>query len=180
MRIILIPLQLYQYGSQLPVNQIMKFWYTHFSTPSDTTFILEEIAQALDTKKESVQLKLSTMVSKGTIVPCQKVAGLVVRGFYSDKKISLPVKPIQESSSLQTEFIPTPKTARAWPHLMHIAEKIAPQQVCDIGLLIGYSCLQALLPREIVFGKENQPFAQRTDLGWCIVGCGNSSVVIAS
>lgn len=59
---------------------------------------------------------------------------------------------------------------------MHMAEKLAPQQVCDIGLLIGYNCHQALLPREIVSGKENQPFAQRTDLVWSIIGCGNSTV----
>lgn len=150
--------------------------YALLDTQSDATFILEEIAQALDTKKESVQLKLSTMVSKSTVVPCQKIIGLKVRGFYSDKKISLPVTYSREFIPANRTHIPTPKTARVWPHLMHIAEKIAPKQVCDIGLLIGYNCPQALLPREIVSGKENQPFAQRTDLGWSIVGCGNSSV----
>ncbi len=65
--------------------------YAPLDTQSDTTFILKEIAQALDTTKESVQLKLSTMVSIGTVVPCQKLTGLQVRGFYSGKKISLPV-----------------------------------------------------------------------------------------
>lgn len=175
MRIILVPLQLYQYGSQLPKPNHEVLVYALLDTQSDTTFILEEIAQALDTKKESVQLKLSTMVSKSTIVPSQKVAGLVMRGFYSDKKISLPVTYSREFIPANRTHIPTPKTARAWPHLMHIAGKIAPQQVCDIGLLIGYNCPQALL-REIVSVKENQPFAQRTDLGWSIVGYGNSSV----
>ncbi|XP_073667523.1 uncharacterized protein [Paramisgurnus dabryanus] len=150
--------------------------YALLDTQSDTTFILEEIAQALDTKKEAVQLKLSTMVSKSTIVPCQKVTGLMVRGFYSDKKIALPVTYSREFIPANRTHIPTPKTARVWPHLMHIAEKIAPQQVCDIGLLIGYNCPQALLPRKIVSGEENQPFAQKTDLGWSIVGCGNPSV----
>ncbi|XP_052445763.1 uncharacterized protein LOC127987458 [Carassius gibelio] len=157
-----------------PTHEVLV--YALLDTQSDTTFILEEIAQALDTKKESVQLKLSTMVSKSTVVPCQKIIGLKVRGFYSEKKISLPVTYSREFIPANRTHIPTPKTARVWPHLMHIAEKIAPKQVCDIGLLIGYNCPQALLPREIVSGKENQPFAQRTDLGWSIVGCGNSSV----
>lgn len=45
-----------------------------------------------------------------------------------------------------------------------------------LGLLIGYNCSQALLPREVVSGKENEPYAQRTDLGWSIVGHGNACV----
>ena len=42
-----------------------------------------------------------------------------------------------------------------------------------MGLLIGYNCPQALVPRQVVPGKESQPFAQRTDLGWSVVGYGN-------
>ncbi|KAJ8361824.1 hypothetical protein AAFF_G00418650 [Aldrovandia affinis] len=71
------------------------------------------------------------------------------------------------------DHIPTPETAKAWPHLEHLANEIAPQQSCDVGLLIGYNCPQALVPRQVVSGGENQPFAQRTDLGWSIVGYGN-------
>lgn len=71
------------------------------------------------------------------------------------------------------DHIPTPETAKAWPHLEHIADEIAPQQSCDVGLLIGYNCPQALVPRQVVPGEENQPFAQRTDLGWSVVGYGN-------
>ena len=44
---------------------------------------------------------------------------------------------------------------------------------CEVGLLIGYNCLQALLPREILSGEESHPYAQRTDLGWSIVGRSN-------
>lgn len=42
---------------------------------------------------------------------------------------------------------------------------------CEVGLLIDYNCQQALLPREVLAGTENQPYAQLTDLGWSIVGC---------
>ncbi len=101
--------------------------YALLDTQSDTTFILilEEIAQVLDTTHESVQWKLSTMVSKSTVVPCQKLTGLQVRELYSGKKISLPVTYSREFIPANRTHIPTPKTARAWPHLMHIAKEIA-------------------------------------------------------
>ena len=41
---------------------------------------------------------------------------------------------------------------------------------CNVGLLIGYDCLQALSPREVIAGKNNEPYGIKTDLGWSIVG----------
>lgn len=150
--------------------------YALLDTQSDTTFVLQEVADTLVTDKTPVQLKLSTMASRNTIVPCQRLTGLQVRGFSSVKKITLPVTYSREFIPANKAHIPTPQTARAWPHLEHIAQEIAPQQTCDIGLLIGYNCPQALLPREVVSGKDGQPFAQRTDLGWSIVGCSNPCI----
>lgn len=43
-----------------------------------------------------------------------------------------------------------------------------------VGLLIGYNCPQALLAREVISGNEDQPFAQRSVLGWSIIGYRNS------
>ena len=78
------------------------------------------------------------------------------------------------------EFIPAnrdhiliPETAKAWCYLEHNADKIAPWQSCDVGPLIGYNCPQALVPRQVVAGEENEPFTQRTDLSWSVVGYGN-------
>ena len=66
--------------------------------------------------------------------------------------------------------IPTPDMARQWPHLYHIAEKLLPMSECDVSLLVGYDCSRALLPREVIAPTNNGPYAQRTDLGWGIVG----------
>ncbi|XP_034088632.1 uncharacterized protein LOC117557059 [Gymnodraco acuticeps] len=147
--------------------------YALLDTQSDTSFILEETAKALHTKNETVQLKLSTMASRNTVVSCRKLTGLQVRGIYSDRIIPLPVTYSREFIPANRDHIPTPETAKAWPHLEHLADEIAPQQSCDVGLLIGYNCSQALVPREVVPGEGNQPFAQGTDLGWSVVGFGN-------
>lgn len=150
--------------------------YALLDTQSDTTFILEETTHALNVKKEAVQLKLATMASKITVVPCFKMKGLQVRGFYSKTRIPLPTTYSREFVPASKDHIPTPQTARVWPHLEHIADVLAPRQGCDVGLLIGYNCPQALLPREVVAGEGNQPFAQRTDLGWSVIGHGNPCV----
>ncbi|XP_051816280.1 uncharacterized protein LOC127537608 [Acanthochromis polyacanthus] len=157
-----------------PENEVLL--YALLDNQSDTTFILQEKADNLDTQKFPVQLKLSTLSSRDTIIPSQKLTGLQVRGFYSSKKIALPATYTREFIPANLSHIPTPKTARAWPHLEHLADEIAPLIDCDVGLLIGYNCSQALLPREVVSGKDEEPFAQRTDLGWGIIGCVNPCV----
>ena len=42
-----------------------------------------------------------------------------------------------------------------------------------MGLLIGYDCPLALAPLEVIRGDGNEPFAQRTELGWSITGSSN-------
>ena len=50
-----------------------------------------------------------------------------------------------------------------------------PLQDCEVGLLIGYNCARALLPRDVIAPEKNGSFAQKTDLGWGIVGMMDSS-----
>lgn len=42
---------------------------------------------------------------------------------------------------------------------------------CPVGLLIGYDCPRALKPTQVISGKDHEPYAVKTDLGWSIVGC---------
>ncbi len=145
--------------------------YALLDTQSDTTFILDEVAQELNTNKENVSLQLSTMSARVTVIPCQKLKNLQVRGYNSDKRIPLPSVFTREYIPANKSHIPTSETALKWLHLEQLADKIPPPLDCEVGLLIGYNCQQALLPKEIISGEENHPYAQRTDLGWSIVGC---------
>lgn len=140
---------------------------------SDSSFILEEVADILDVNAEPVKLKQSTMWSKETIVPCKRLKGLQIRGLSSSKKITVPSVYTRVFIPANRTHIPTPETARAWPHLEHLTEHIAPPKKCEVGLLIGYNCPQALMPREVVCGEDNQPFAQKTDVGWSTVSYGD-------
>ncbi len=155
-----------------PDNEILV--YALLDTQSNTTFILDEVAQELNTNKENVSLQLSTMSARVTVIPCQKLKNLQVRGYNSDKRIPLPSVFTREYIPANKSHIPTSETALKWLHLEQLADKIPPPLDCEVGLLIGYNCQQALLPKEIISGEENHPYAQRTDLGWSIVGCSHT------
>ncbi|KAK0147266.1 hypothetical protein N1851_013318 [Merluccius polli] len=157
-----------------PAQEVLT--YALLDSQSDTTFVLSEVADALEADKEQVKLKLSTMTSRTTLVSSQRINNLQVRGVYSNKRIYLPPTYTRDFIPANRTHIPTAKTAKAWSHLEHLQDDVAPLQDCEVGLLIGYNCSQALLPREVVSGKEHEPYAQRTDLGWSIVGHGNACV----
>ena len=127
-----------------------------------------------EVNRQQVKLKLSTVTSRATLVSSQRVDNLQVRGFCTNKKILLPPVYTQDFIPANRTHIPTDETAKAWSHLEHLQGEIAHLQDCEVGLLIGYNCSQALLPREVMSGKENQPYAQHTELRWSIVGHSNS------
>ena len=61
--------------------------------------------------------------------------------------------------------------SRNWPHLQRVVDQLSPVMDIEVGLLIGYNCPRALLPREVVPAPcSDGPYGQRTDLGWGIVG----------
>jgi hypothetical protein len=41
----------------------------------------------------------------------------------------------------------------------------------EVGILIGLiSCSKAIKPKEIIPGREDEPYAMRTALGWGVIG----------
>ena len=66
--------------------------------------------------------------------------------------------------------VPTKEVTTRWPHSLQLSEAIPERQNCDIGLLIGYDCPQALALLQVIRGEGNQPFGIETELGWSIVG----------
>ena len=84
--------------------------------------------------------------------------------------IELPTCYTRESIPINIDHIPTADKARKFTHLQHIANEIPPLLNFDVGILIGYDCVNALRPLETVTGTKDQPYAIRTPLGWTIVG----------
>ncbi len=147
--------------------------YALLDTQSDSTFVLEDLLEELNVETKPVQLKLSTMTAVDTPIASKGVYGLQVRGLQSEKQIQLHQAYTRGFIPVDKSYIPTSKTALLWPHLKHLANKLPLLKDCEVGLLIGSDCPLALAPQEVVTGGENDPFAQRTELGWSIVGSSN-------
>ncbi|CAI5642237.1 unnamed protein product [Oreochromis niloticus] len=147
--------------------------YALLDTQSDSSFILEDLALELNVDTQPVQLKLSTMTSVDTVVASKLANNLQVHGFDSETRVQIEQAYSRDFIPVDKSHIPTKETALQWPHLEGLADKLQPLQNCKVGLLIGYDCPSALAPVEIVTGKINEPFAQRTLLGWSIIGSGN-------
>nr|XP_057941354.1 uncharacterized protein LOC131137424 [Doryrhamphus excisus]XP_057941355.1 uncharacterized protein LOC131137424 [Doryrhamphus excisus] len=150
--------------------------YALLDSQSDTTFILQNVAEMLCIKKEPVKLKVSTITSKTKVVKSERVQGLQVRGIGLDTKIKLPTTYTRSYIPANRSHIPTCTTAKAWPHLEHLTDEMSPELDCEVGLLIGYNCPQALLPRDVITGSETQPYAQRSVLGWSIIGYSSNDI----
>lgn len=144
--------------------------YAMLDSQSDTTFILNDTCDALGLVGPKVTLLLSTMSHKDIKVESSKIGGLVIRGFDSTVKIHLPDTFTREVIPANRAHIPSPEMAKHWPHLKGIADKLMPVADCEVGLLVGYNCARALMPREVIPPIDQGPFGQRTDLGWGIVG----------
>ncbi|KAK0138994.1 hypothetical protein N1851_024470 [Merluccius polli] len=147
--------------------------YALLDTQSDSTFILEDLAAELSVTRLSVQLKLSTMTAANTVIASNTVSGLQVRGLHSEMHIKVKQAYTRDFIPVDKLHVPTKSTALQWPHLNHLKGKMPPLQDCEVGLLIGYDCPSALAPLEVITGGENEPFAQRTALGWSIIGSAN-------
>ncbi|XP_055366070.1 uncharacterized protein LOC129604298 [Betta splendens] len=113
------------------------------------------------------------MTAADTVITSKIACGLQIRGFNTGTSIQLQQAYTRNFIPVDKSHIPTTKTALQWPYLKHLANQLPPLQDCEVGLLIGYNCPSALAPLEVITGNENEPFAQRTVLGWSIIGLTN-------
>jgi hypothetical protein len=150
------------------VNEVLV--YALLDTQSDTSFVLEDTCEKLKVSVPVVQLVLSTMSARNEPVITRKISDLHVRGYNCSEKIKLCAAYTSPGIPVDRSHIPTPDTARRWPHLQKIADQLVPLQDVDVGLLIGYNCTQALIPREVIPSPADEPYGQKTGLGWGIVG----------
>ena len=165
-------------------SMIVPVWLSHRSDPdkerlvyallddqSNTTFVGQNTLDHLGVSGPETSLLLSTMHATDEPIKSRKIEGLVVQDFHRQVTLQLPKAFSREIIPAKREQIPRPESALQWPHLKKIANQIAPYQ-CDIeiGILIGSDYPRAIMPREVIPGGDESPYALRSDLGWGIIG----------
>lgn len=165
-------------------SMIVPVWLSHGSNPgterlvyallddqSDTTFIADTVLNHLGVSGPETNLLLSTMHATDELIKSRKIGGLIVQDFKRQVTLPLPKAFSRKTIPAKRSHIPRPESALQWPHLEKIAAQIAPYQYdVEIGILIGSDCPRAIMPREIIPGEDDSPYALRSDLGWGIVG----------
>ena len=112
--------------------------YALLDTQSDTTFVLEETANALNSRYETAKLQLSTMSARDNLIICKRFKELEIRSFDKNVTIDLPDTYSRDFIPTDRSHIPTSSAADKWPHLRRISHLIPPMQKCEVGLLIGW------------------------------------------
>ena len=107
-----------------------------------------------------------------TEIEAKKIEGLVVQHInQAGVSIALPKAYSRDNIPSKKGQIPTPEKAQKWPHLDRIKDKLLPlQEDMEIGILMGCNCPKALKLQEVILGRDEDPYAIRTLLGWGIIG----------
>ncbi|KAK3734390.1 hypothetical protein QZH41_006201 [Actinostola sp. cb2023] len=150
---------------------VEKLTYALIDSQSNATFISEGMRAALGVEGVDSHLRLSTMHKENEMINCKKIKGLEVKDFKRQVTIPLPSTFTRPTIPCKPSQIPKPEVARHWDHLACIAEELMPyRKDVEVGLLIGTNCVRAVKPREVIPGKDDDPYGIRTELGWGIVG----------
>jgi len=152
--------------------------YCILDEQSNACFMSDELKDQLNCASSTVNLTLSTVYKSKAVISSEKVEDLEILSFNQDECIALPAVFTRECIPASSSQIPKPEVAKKWPHLIPIADKIAPfQPDLKVSLLIGNNVPRVVRPREVIFGGEDEPYAQRSLLGWGVIGvvCRKSS-----
>ena len=145
---------------------------------SNKTFCSKDLVKQLELKGEKTSLSLETL-SEGKDMDALEVSLEVTatKGPKNKRKIvKLPrVYALTRFPSLR-DSTPSQADVKKWDHLKYL--EIPLREKSGITLLIGQDVPDALIPLEVRRGRENEPYATRTSLGWTLNGpmqSGNSN-----
>ncbi|XP_067939956.1 uncharacterized protein [Watersipora subatra] len=142
--------------------------YAMLDTQSDSSYLSKEIAHIVKPAYSTETVTISTLTGE-TTEWVKRYSNLRIRGYQQIESTTLEA---YEWSELlySGQQIPNSVNVQHLPHLKEHAYKLPPPLDIPIGILIGADCVEAFEPLECIPGDKGQPFAQRTILGWTVLG----------
>ena len=167
----IVPVELWhkEHGSKVTV-------YALLDACSQGTFLRDDMMHSMGLSHRETTIKVETAI--GDIhTGAYAVEGLVVKGIpsfaahYKTGEVELPCTYTRPSLAMGENEIPTPEKIAPWKYLEVIADRIPDYDpTIPFALMIGANCPKATEPLETVPSQQNGPYAQRTVLGWCVIG----------
>ena len=150
--------------------------YCILDDQSNACFISNKLRQQLGVSGSPTTLTLSTMHKSRSFITCKRVSDLEVLSFDRKTCIQLPPVFTRDHIPASRSQIPKPEVARSWKHLEAVSRQMVPfHDSADVAILIGNNLPSAIRPREFIAGNDDEPYAQKSILGWGIVGVVGSS-----
>ena len=145
--------------------------YAILDDQSNVSFISKNLCNRLGVQGPSTELLLSTMQESKVRVQSNRIRGLEVLDYQRELVVKLPVLFMRNGIPSNRSQIPRPEVAAQWEHLRVIADKMMPYDPnVEISMLIGNNCPRIVRPREVIVGRDDDPYGQRSLLGWGIIG----------
>ena len=145
--------------------------YCIIDEQSNACFMSDELRELLECPGVDTNLTISTVLKSNAVISCKGVDDLEVLSFNKDECVKLPPVYTRECIPASDSQIPRPEVARKWPHLEPISDEIFPfQPKAKVSLLIGNNVPRVVRPRKIISGGEDESYAQKSILGWGIIG----------
>ena len=144
--------------------------YAVLDNGSDTTYMSTEIANTLRPPGKPEQITVSTITGTKTSETTKYTISIRSYVDESDQKSHVLQAYEQDHIPCNASQIPTDKMASHLPHLESIASLLSPRLDISVGLLIGRDYAYMMAPHETILGKDNEPFAIKTPLGWTLCG----------
>ncbi|XP_067947051.1 uncharacterized protein [Watersipora subatra] len=142
--------------------------YAMLDTQSDSSYLSKEIAHIVKPAYSTETVTISTLTGETTDW-VKRYSNLRIRGYQQIESTTLEA---YEWSELlySGQQIPNSVNVQHLPHLKEHTQKLPPPLDIPMGMLIGAGCVEAFEPLECIPGDKGQPFAQRTILGWTVLG----------
>ena len=145
--------------------------YAVLDDQSNSCFVTKSLCDRLNIQRPETQLLLTTMHQRNACITSNRIMGLEVLDLNRDYVVKLPVCFTRDNLPAKHSQIPKPDVINQWSHLKPIAETLMPyDSTLEISLLIGSNCPSVVRPREVIAGGEDDPYGQRSLLGWGVIG----------
>ena len=148
-------------------SQKVKKVYAMLDNGSTGSLCTERLVKELGISYQTSLASLTTVDREHQPIAC-KLADLEVQDVSESYSFKMCRVMTLESHNISSESYITSAALNSWPHLADL--KMPTAEHHQVDLLIGQDYSKLPVPLEVRTGKDKEPFAIRTHLGWVVNG----------